>query len=252
MSSRTFNRSIFAIFCAVIIVIPFAAGYFNVTSLNATAMEWIQVISGLGALVIAVLTFRLVLAQLTKADAQLLKANVQIKLAHKQLDLANAQLDLARKDSAILTLQMRANAWAGIQIDLSIMDDATPVLQNSKFKTLVNLQRKPLQYFPDPGVEHKSHIIKADLMRGLDDIRIRFTENIVRTAGNLPDDADKLRSMVDVTLWELRDGLARNDPDSIDLYHAAVLDRMSRYTMELQQLKSQYTELLDTAKAKSD
>ncbi|SFK99477.1 hypothetical protein SAMN04488518_113122 [Pseudovibrio ascidiaceicola] len=159
MNSRTFFLLSLCLFCAVLIVIPFWAQYFKVTGVDGRVIEWLQVLAGFSALAIGAVTLYFVTIQLTKADDQLTKANeqlvkadLQISLAHKQLELADAQLALARKDSAILTLQLRAAAFAAVETEIALMEKVFQLLNDARIEGIASAFQKMNEENAHPSV----------------------------------------------------------------------------------------------------
>ncbi|WP_109317221.1 coiled-coil domain-containing protein [Pseudovibrio ascidiaceicola] len=201
MNSRTFFLFSLCLFCAVLIIIPFWAQYFKVTGVDGRVIEWLQVLAGFSALVIGGVTLYFVTIQLAKADHQLSKANeqlekadVQIALAHKQLDLANAQLELAHKDSAMLTLQLRANAVSAIETDLSLLKQVKEqvssgyiVAMKELFSRMTNEDRIAL-YSDTVREQAKS------LLPKLEQLESDLSDNVEAIIAHLSEDTCKQRT----------------------------------------------------------
>ena len=259
MNSRTFFFLSLCLFCAVLIVIPFWAQYFKVTGVDGRVIEWLQVLAGFSALAIGSVTLYFVTIQLTMADDQLTKANeqlvkadVQINLANKQLELADAQLALARKDSAMLTLQLRASACAAIETDLLLVDQTLHYLSSPEMRAIRNAfsQMKDKHSVVNYGGQVRRQAQK--LLPALAQLESNVSNNVEPVIAHLSDKICKRRESFTNPLSRfvvyIRD-CSNISGDKLDQSTVEMLETCAtNYLVELQTAERSYKSLLDEAK----
>ncbi|KZK79982.1 hypothetical protein PsAD13_04973 [Pseudovibrio sp. Ad13] len=259
MTHRHFNLIVFCTFCAVLIIIPFWAMYFEVSGVKGRPIEWLQVFSGFFALTIGGVTLFFVRVQLKKADQQLTKANeqlvkadIQIELANKQLKLADTQLDLARKDSAVLTLQLRANACATIEADLLLIDQVLRRFNGVEMKAIQNAFSQMTNDYSAVSYGGQVRRQAQNLLPDLDKLETSLSKNVEGIIAHLSDTTRKQRELFSTSFSEyvvyVR-GCTSNSGRKLD---QSILDSVetnaTNYLNELQTADRTYKSLLDEAK----